>query len=51
MNKFISERDFFYQTNLIGSHQIKNISLSIKTCEILNRFFKKIYQLIIYLNL
>ena len=41
MNKFISERDFFYQTNLIGSHQIKNISLSIKTCEILNRFFKK----------
>ena len=41
MNKFMSERDFFYQTNLIGSHQIKNISLSIKTCEILNRFFKK----------
>ena len=40
-HKFISEKDYFYKTNLIGSHQTKNISLSIKTCEILNRYFEK----------
>ena len=39
--KFISDKNYFYKTNLVGSHQTKNISLSIKTCEILNRYFKK----------
>ena len=39
--KFISDNNYFYKTNLVGSHQTKNISLSIKTCEILNRYFKK----------
>ena len=39
--KFISDKNYFYKTNLVGSHQTKNISLSIKTCEVLNRYFKK----------
>ncbi len=38
--KYKSEDNIHFKTNLKGSHQAVNLSLSIKACEVLNEYFK-----------
>jgi dihydrofolate synthase/folylpolyglutamate synthase len=37
--KYKSEDNIYFKTNLKGSHQAVNLSLSIKACEVLNEYF------------